>query len=390
VNTTKYVLRLFIFSIAFALSACGFQSFGSTDRVETNPSLPMGSVTTLPSVNEPESALTSEAGVDLSVWNESSVAALSSDKTMLAALGPGGIYVYDLENLQKVALITVELSVLDIAFSPENKTITIANRDALENTYGLQIIEIATGIEINNSMVFDRGDEYAYGMEYLASISSDGKVLALYDSQPYPGLIRLWDATTGKEMNSLSINIALSLEFSPDNSRLAVGDSYEDGVTIWDYSSGNKIQTINVLKDHTGVYSLRSAFSPDSQLFAVAAGYDEALFNKFTVTIFDYAGSQELISFDVPVTPGMGGNPLFTMAFSNDGTMLATGSAAQITIWDSNNGHQLGSIDYSVENNSYAKYDLLFTRDDTRLISSSDWNEQVIMWDVLTGGQLAP
>jgi WD40 repeat protein len=86
----------------------------------------------------------------------------------------------------------------------------------------------------------------------------------------------------------------------------------------------------------------------------------------------------------------MAGDPLFALAFSNDGKLLATGSATEIKIWETASPQLVQTIDYAVENNSYARYDLLFTPDNTKLMSSSEWNYQVILWDVSTGEQLAP
>ena len=66
----------------------------------------------------------------------------------------------------------------------------------------------------------------------------------------------------------------------------------------------------------------------------------------------------------------MSGNPLFALAFSNDGELLASGSATEIKIWDTASAQELQSIEYPVENNAYAQYFLIFTPDDSKIVSA--------------------
>jgi WD40 repeat protein len=87
--------------------------------------------------------------------------------------------------------------------------------------------------------------------------------------------VRLWNASTGKEVMSLPrqrdlpghTNYVMSVAFSPDGERLASASWQE--VIVWDTRTGAKLQTLRGL-----VGSVQSvAFSADGKRLAAAGGY---------------------------------------------------------------------------------------------------------------------
>jgi hypothetical protein len=82
-------------------------------------------------------------------------------------------------------------------------------------------------------------------------------------------MVRVWDASTGKELLTLKghTDEVNGVSFSPDGGRLASA-SRDGTVRVWDASSGKELLT---LKGHTGVvYGV--SFSPDGQRLASASG----------------------------------------------------------------------------------------------------------------------
>ncbi len=387
----KTKLRLIVISyliLALLISACGQQAQDvPPTSSETGSGQQVAEQATAAPANDVSPSETVQTEVDLSNWGQSSLAVFSADGSLFAVYGDG-IHVYDSVSLQQISYIPEAYVVLDIAFSADNKIISAAYYDGTQNVYGVQQFDLATSAEISSSEVLSRGENYQ--QLTLGTLSPDGKTFALYDD--IEGVLTLWDTASSQELHSLNI-YAYCLAFSPDGQMLAIGDfkgtsTYE--MTLWDVSSGTETRSIDMLKSFKSVEGMRVAFSAEGRVLAVAATHDYVLDNSFTVTLIDLVSGDELVSFDVSVVPSMAGNPLFTMAFSNDGSKLASGSATAIKIWDTASGEEFLAIEYAVENNSYAKYELMFSPDDTKLISSSEWNYQVIMWDVATGEKLAP
>lgn len=207
-----------------------------------------------------------------------------------------------------------------------------------------------------------RGD----GGLVAADLSPDGSMLALAGTD---GSVRLWDVLSRRASRTLEENAKLihSLQFSPNGQWLAcIGDwgFFTVTVRLWDASTGRE-QTL--VGDVPG--NVRSlAFSPNSQLLATAGDgrsivlWDlntrkvkqtlDDLPDRATAIAFNPQGtllaaacrnkSVQLWSFALerdsgwqPLSTAQGAEtgPVSTIAFSPEGSYLATASADRVQLW---------------------------------------------------------
>ena len=382
------VVNIAVTIVVLTLIACRQQLPPSetANPPQVNSNQPTASAATLASATETSFTETPATEPDLSLRDQCSQATLSPDGSLLAADCNTGIVIYDATSLRQIAEIPSNgYGVLDLALSLDNKFITIAyTPDQL--VYIVTQVDFINNVQVSDTEVYS-DDDYSDQPEVM--LSPDGTTIALFKGGA--GILKIWDVTNARELRNANFYLLPgNITFSPDGKTLAFTEF--DKLILWDVVNGNKrdILVDDVTNANRRAYNRKTAFSPDGRLLATATGYDYVLFEKYTVSILEYASGNELISFDVPITPSMSRNPLFALSFSKDGSLLATGSATAITIWDTSTGQALQSVDYAVENNDYAGYDLLFVADDTKLISVSEWNYEMIMWDVTTGEQIAP
>ena len=93
---------------------------------------------------------------------------------------------------------------------------------------------------------------------YPPSFSADGRFLACPSALGY---VRIWDATTFRELASLS-GFALSANsaaFAPDRRCLATGSHRGESMRLWDTDSYELLLTLET----TGSFFTDAAFSPD-------------------------------------------------------------------------------------------------------------------------------
>jgi WD40 repeat protein len=150
--------------------------------------------------------------------------------------------------------------------------------------------------------------------------SPDGRWLA--GAITAADLVKVWDATTGKELFSKPANWPVGLAISPDARLLAAG-TRDRQVVVWDMATGNERK----LRGHRGdVVCL--AFSPDGQRLASAASED-------VIKIWDVATGQE-----VQTLRGHRGF-MRAVVFSPDGRLLASASDdGTVKVWDARPIHE--------------------------------------------------
>jgi serine/threonine protein kinase/WD40 repeat protein len=190
--------------------------------------------------------------------------------------------------------------------------------------------------------------------------------------------VLVWDGPTGKLLHEFPHpRTADALAFSSDNLLLATGD--EDGkVRIWSLRDGKTLAVLS--RDRLDILCL--AFSPDAKLSnekdamsgRLAAGDSGA-----TVTIWNLANQQTSAQY-------RGSNyAVNAVAFSPDGSMLASSGRLVTKLWDTSTGHLILELN-AKQNGTYVG--LAFSPDGKRLAVCSTRNFQpglVVIWDLQFG-----
>src|SRR5262249_49682154 len=147
------------------------------------------------------------------------------------------------------------------------------------------------------------------------AFSDDGKTLAVADS--LDRTVKLWDLASRKATALEGHTAHLwRLAFAPGGRTLA-STSRDGTIRLWDAAG----------KKQTGGYPLpggdvpgSAAFSPDGKLLAVGCWYSSS------VRVWDLASGKQVAE----LTPGYG----YRVQFSPDGTLLAAGSFTTVQLWD--------------------------------------------------------
>jgi Tol biopolymer transport system component len=175
--------------------------------------------------------------------------------------------------------------------------------------------------------------------------------------------IKVWDVAPGPDPNVLTghkSNLS-SLAFSEDGKTLAVADSLDQTVRLWDLVS----RKVALLRGHKA-HLWRLAYAPDGRTLASTS-------SDGTIRLWDAAGKKQLEEFRLP-----GGDILGSAAFSPDGKLLAAGSwsSFSVRVWDLASGKQVAEL-----TPGYG-YRVQFSPDGTLLAAGS--LNTVQLWDVAT------
>ena len=200
------------------------------------------------------------------------------------------------------------------------------------------------------------------------AFSPDGTTIA---SASNSSTVNLWDAATRTNIVTLHDG-SWSIAFSPDGSILA------SGTKMWDLATKEHVATLG--EQHR---SHAIAFSPDGSIFA-SGSYGS---NDGTIELWDVTTKQHI------ATLSGHGDWIFSLAFSPDGTMLASGGSGDgvINLWDVATKQHVATLSDEEVNVSGAG-SIAFSPDGTILASGSGsgYTRHLLnLWDVTTKEHIA-
>ncbi|MCY3742723.1 MAG: T9SS type A sorting domain-containing protein [Candidatus Poribacteria bacterium] len=267
--------------------------------------------------------------------------------------GPNDIELWDVATGQRKAALATHSNAGDtLAYSPDGRTLAIGND---------------TTVELWDTFTGQKKAGLAGHKKEVWSIaySPDGGMLA---SGGVDGTVRLWDAKSGAHKHTLieQAGWVSSVGFSPDSRMLASADYTDDTVRLWDVDTGRLLKTFMGHLD--GVSGI--TFSPDGKTLAVEDPRKRLFDSK--IVLWDVASEQRKAT--IPLTNGC---YYSGVAFSPDGSILASGNHAELLLWDIAIGEQRQVL----YGHAYPISSLAFGPNGSTLASGSG-DGTVLLWDV--------
>ncbi len=225
--------------------------------------------------------------------------AISPEATRLAIASTIGIWLYDSETYQEIALLAAHKPpCTSLAFSPDGSTLATGSEDGK-----IRLWDPQTGLE-NATLAGHTGP-----ISKLIFTPDGETFISTGEDWRGHGTIQLWDAKTWKHRAKFEQKIVNNaITFSPNGGVLASGHSNE--IRFWDIKTAKQITKITDKKiSSLSVYSL--AFSPNDEILAIGNYNDIFLWDtktqKFRATLIGHESTVSFQKFSAHVKTKCGG-----------------------------------------------------------------------------------
>ena len=281
---------------------------------------------------------------------------LLQDQGLLAESLNRGVVVWDTHSKQELyspLKVCDGYCVNSLKLSPDGTRAAVAATDERDR---LSVWDLKTGEQL---FVTEAPGNYA-GTEFVWA--PDGRYLAAAFNT---GTIGVWDAQTGKTLQTLSVDKIEEIAWSLDGENLITLSQYES-LTVWDVKTG---QASRSLGEHTS-WVMDLVWSPDGSMLAAGTEAGE-------VIIREAASGKLLKSFHDQA------RYVSNLTWSPTGREIASNAENAIRIWDVDTGEQVRSWRI----NSQTMFGLVWSPDG-RMLASVSYEGTVTLWDASTGEQL--
>ena len=232
-------------------------------------------------------------------------AALLGLKALRNEYYPAGdtVLVDSISRLYTMQIFHEQSQINSVAVSPDGKISATAGDDGIihfwDTATGQEKTEIKNGNPIN-----------------AIAFSPDGMSIAMTDIN---GITKVVNVETKEELLEYrgTNRILLSITFSPDGKSLLANGSEDNTIGLWDIASGEEVLALGARATILSV-----AISPDGNYFFI--GETDSYMTILDIRAGEYIGEVNSIT----------GNAITSISVSSDGTLVATGSYKDATIWD--------------------------------------------------------
>jgi WD40 repeat protein len=256
-------------------------------------------------------------------------------------------------------------AVRSVAFSPDGSLLASGSEDGTVILWGV-VARQADGHALTGHR----------GLVVSVCFSPDGKLLA---SAGEDGVVIVWDIATRSavaEFGAAGGPLATNVAFAPDGKLL--GSTWQDGsVFLWDVD--HHAQAAPPFALHKGAAAC-VAFSPDGTVVASAGEDGRVVFSALAGCDLRPRFHEERAR-GADATDETSDAPWLvrTVAFSPDGTLLASGSDDEtVRFWDVESGRMIGE---PLHGHQGRVMSVAFSPAGDRLVSCS-LNDRLILWDV--------
>ena len=289
----------------------------------------------------------------------------SPDGKSLAVATSVGIWLYDTETYNPRKLITADKApVSAIAFSADSRRLAGGS-----GNYILSVWDARSGHLLKTFGLESSHPEVVGGPVQVVFVAFSPDRRRLVSFARYEDTLRIWDVRTGSLLKTFRETSSDTAAFSPDGHILALGGEdwmRHSTINLWDTETGRHLKIFSP----PGRISAM-VFSPDSQMLAAVAGYDDK--NLYVWDVHTKARIHKLMGHT---------GSLNTLAFSSNGRIVAGGSKGDRTLqmWDTHTGNLLKTF----RGHTDLVRALAFSPSGDTLASAS-FDNTLRLWDVETG-----